>query len=82
MKTKIVAYHILKKIDDKKWFSRKLKTLGEAEREAKSAIKEHGFDSVKICRFRLHESDHFSLYGIPLRSWSGDGFNKTIYKKK
>jgi len=81
MKTKIVEYHITKKIKEKKFFIKHLKTLREAEKVARAGIKEHGFDSVTICRFRLEESQ-FSLYGIPLRSWKSDGFNKTIYKKK
>ena len=81
MKTKIVAYHILKKIEEGKWFSHKLETLREAEMIARIGIKEHGFDSVKICRFRLHTSDHYSFGGFPLQSWHGDGFQKTILKK-
>ena len=84
MKTKIVEYHILKKIDDKKYFTRHLKTLREAEKVAKAGIKEHGFESVQITRFRLHESDYAILSGLsfPLRSWKNDGFSKKIYKKK
>lgn len=81
MKTKIVEYHILKKIDDKKYFIRHLKTLREAEKVAKAGIKEHGFESVQITRFRLHESDFCFIAGIPLRSWKHDGFSKKIFKK-
>ena len=81
MKTKIVEYHILKKIDDKKYFIRHLKTLREAEKVAKAGIKEHGFESVQITRFRLHKSDFRFIQGIPICSWKHDGFSKKIFKK-
>jgi hypothetical protein len=80
-KTKIVSYNILKKIEKGKYFYHKLKTLREAEKVARRGIKEHGFDSVTICRMRLYESD-ITLYGQRLRHWEGDGFNKKIFKKQ
>jgi hypothetical protein len=78
-KTNIVEYHMCKRTDEKELFIHHLKTLREAETAARKGIKEHGFDSVRIIRVRLYESNP---YGIPIREWKSDGFDKTIYKKK
>ena len=80
-KTKIVKYMIMKKLENGKYFHHNLDTLREAEKVARIGIKEHGFDKLNVCRMRLYESS-VKLYGQRLRCWEGDGFFKTIYKKK
>ena len=78
-KTNVVEYHMCKRTDNKELFIHHLKTLREAEKVARKGIKEYGFDSVRITRVRLYESNP---YGIPIREWKSDGFDKIISKQK